>query len=199
MAINLPEDDPNQEVIARLLDDCNRLTHLMQSVLTFSRPPENKFQKVELANLIPALLERWRPRLARLNVNHEFKSSVAESTIWGDPRSLEQVFSNLIGNAVEAMKINGGSLSIHVRPSLLEGGRKHLEVNVIDNGPGIPQDLIERIFEPFVSTNRNGTGLGLSIAKRIISAHRGTISVSSVPGGTVFQVIFPLFHEPEVN
>lgn len=199
MAFNLPEDDPNQEVITRLLDDCNRLTHLMQSVLTFSRPPENKFQQVELAELIPTLLERWRPRLARLDVEHEFKSSVERTTIWGDPRSLEQVFSNLIGNAVEAMKDNGGNLSIQLRPSLPGGGRDHIEVNVIDDGPGIPQDIINRIFEPFVTTNRNGTGLGLSIAKRIISTHQGTISVSSVPGGTVFQVIFPLFQELEVN
>jgi PAS domain S-box-containing protein len=199
MAINLPDDDPNQEVIARLLEDCNRLTHLMQSVLTFSRPPENKFQQVPLADLIPTLLERWRPRLARLHVDHSFKSNVEETTIWGDPRSLEQVFSNLIGNAVEAMKDGGGNLSIHIRPSLPGGGRDHIEVNVIDDGPGIPQDLIERIFEPFVTTNRNGTGLGLSIAKRIISAHKGTIKASSVPGGTVFQVIFPLFQENEVN
>lgn len=199
MAINLPDDDPNQEVITRLLDDCNRLTHLMQSVLTFSRPPENKFQAVELAEIIPTLLERWRPRLARLGVEYSFKSSMKETTIWGDPRALEQVFSNLIGNAVEAMKDNGGNLSIHIRPSLPGGGRDHLEVNVIDDGPGIPQEIIDRIFEPFVTTNRNGTGLGLSIAKRIISAHQGTIKPLSVPGGTVFQVIFPIFHENEVN
>jgi PAS domain S-box-containing protein len=198
MAINLPSDDPNQEVIGRLLDDCNRLTHLMQSVLTFSRPPENKFQQVELADLIPTLLERWRPRLARLKVNHEFKSKTENTTIVGDPRALEQVFSNLIGNAVEAMKVTGGSLCIHIRPSHLEGGRQHIKVNVIDDGPGIPPDLIDRIFEPFVTTNRNGTGLGLSIAKRIVSAHKGTISVSSVPGGTVFQVIFPLSQKNEV-
>jgi len=198
MAINLPSDDPNQEVIGRLLDDCNRLTHLMQSVLTFSRPPENKFQQVELADLIPTLLERWRPRLARLKVNHEFKSSTENTTIVGDPRALEQVFSNLIGNAVEAMKVTGGSLCIHIRPSHLEGGRQHIKVNVIDDGPGIPPDLFDRIFEPFVTTNRNGTGLGLSIAKRIVSAHKGTISVSSVPGGTVFQVIFPLSQKNEV-
>ena len=76
MAMNLPSEDPNQDVIGRLIDDCNRLTHLMQSVLTFSRPPENKFKHVELADLIPTLLERWRPRLARLQVKHEFKSSV---------------------------------------------------------------------------------------------------------------------------
>jgi nitrogen-specific signal transduction histidine kinase len=70
-------------------------------------------------------------------------------------------------------------------------------VNVIDDGPGIPPNLIERIFEPFVTTNRNGTGLGLSIAKRIVSAHKGTIKVSSLPGGTVFQVLFPLIKENE--
>jgi PAS domain S-box-containing protein len=198
MAMNLPSDDPNQEVIGRLLDDCNRLTHLMQSVLTFSRPPENKFQQVELADLIPTLIERWRPRLARLKIKHEFISNTDNTTIVGDPRALEQVFSNLIGNAVEAMKVTGGSLSIHTRPSDIEGGRHNIEVNVIDDGPGIPPDLIDRIFEPFVTTNRNGTGLGLSIAKRIVSAHKGTISVSSVPGGTVFQVIFPLSQENEV-
>jgi PAS domain S-box-containing protein len=198
MAMNLPSDDPNQEVIGRLLDDCNRLTHLMQSVLTFSRPPENKFQQVELADLIPTLIERWRPRLARLKIKHEFISNTDNTTIVGNPRALEQVFSNLIGNAVEAMKVTGGSLSIHIRPSDLEGSRQHIEVNVIDDGPGIPPDLIDRIFEPFVTTNRNGTGLGLSIAKRIVSAHKGTIGVSSVPGGTVFQVIFPLSQENEV-
>lgn len=197
MAMNLPSEDPNQEVISRLLDDCNRLTHLMQSVLTFSRPPENKFKHVVLAELIPTLLDRWRPRLARLQVKHEFKSSVDSSTIQGDPRALEQVFSNLIGNAVEAMKVTGGNLTIHIRPSHEDGGRHYIEVNVIDDGPGIPPDLIERIFEPFVTTNRNGTGLGLSIAKRIVSSHKGTITVSSVPGGTVFQVRFPLIKDNE--
>lgn len=198
MAMNLPPDDPNQEVIGRLNDDCTRLTHLMQSVLTFSRPPESKVQMVDLAELIPSLLERWRPRLTRLKVNHEFKNSAEDTTIIGDPRALEQVFSNLIGNSVEAMKVTGGDLSIHIRPSHLEGGRCHIEVNVIDDGPGIPNEIIDRIFEPFVTTNRNGTGLGLSIAKRIVTAHKGTISVSSVPGGTVFQAVFPLTQEKEV-
>jgi two-component system sensor histidine kinase AtoS len=197
MSMNLPENDPNQEIIGRLSDDCNRLTHLMQSVLTFSRPPENKFQKVELDKLIPILLERWRPRLARLNVRHEFLVTAENSTIMGDPRTLEQVFSNLIGNSVEAMKKNGGVLTINIRTHQQEGNRQHVEINVIDDGPGIPAELIDRIFEPFVTTNRNGTGLGLSIAKRIVTAHKGTICANSVPGGTVFQVIFPLAEDNE--
>jgi PAS domain S-box-containing protein len=197
MAMNLPQDDPNQEVIGRLNDDCSRLTHLMESVLTFSRPPENKFQRVDLEDLIPTLLERWRPRLARLNIKHDFLATSENSTITGDPRTLEQVFSNLIGNAVEAMKITGGVLTISIRTHQQEGNRQHVEINVIDDGPGIPDELIDRIFEPFVTTNRNGTGLGLSIAKRIVTAHKGTIRATSVPGGTVFQVIFPIAGETE--
>lgn len=197
MAMNLPQDDPNQEVIGRLNDDCSRLTHLMESVLTFSRPPENKFQRVDLEDLIPTLLERWRPRLARLNIKHDFLATSENSTITGDPRTLEQVFSNLIGNAVEAMKITGGVLTISIRTHQQEGNRQHVEINVIDDGPGIPDELIDRIFEPFVTTNRNGTGLGLSIAKRIVTAHKGTIRATSVPGGTVFQVIFPIAGENE--
>jgi PAS domain S-box-containing protein len=192
MAYNLPQDDPNQEVINRLNQDCNRLTHLMTSVLAFSRPVENKIEPINLAELLPSLLERWRPRLTRLNISQDLKILTTNCTISGDLRSLEQVFNNLIGNAVEAMKESGGSLVIHVRPTPAIGGLEHVEVSIADDGPGIPDGIRERIFEPFFTTNRNGTGLGLAIAKRIITAHKGTIQVASVPGGTVFQVLFPL-------
>lgn len=192
MAYNLPQDDPNQEVINRLNQDCNRLTHLMTSVLAFSRPAENKIELINLAELLPNLLERWRPRLTRLNIRQDLKILTTNCTISGDLRSLEQVFNNLIGNAVEAMKESGGSLVIHVRPAPAIGGLEQVEVSIADDGPGIPDGIRERIFEPFFTTNRNGTGLGLAIAKRIITAHKGTIQVASVPGGTVFQVLFPL-------
>jgi two-component system sensor histidine kinase AtoS len=192
LALNLPEDDPNQDLINRLNQDCNRLTHLMQSVLSFSRPAESRPEPVELAILIPALVDRWRPRLARLNVRHEIKISARHTTILGDLRNLEQVFNNLIGNAVEAMSASGGNLSIQIRSGPTIGSLQQVEVNIIDDGPGIPEDTRIRIFEPFFTTNRNGTGLGLAIAKRIVTAHKGNIQVSSVPGGTVFQVQFPL-------
>jgi signal transduction histidine kinase len=94
------------------------------------------------------------------------------------------------------MKDNGGSLVIHIRPSPAVGGSEQVEVSVADNGPGISDEIRERIFEPFFTTNRNGTGLGLAIAKRIITTHKGTIQVASVPGGTVFQVFFPLTQNP---
>jgi signal transduction histidine kinase len=145
------------------------------------------------------LIDRWRPRLARLNVKHSVKVSTRHPNVEGDPRALEQVFSNLIGNAVEAMGKQGGTLTINIRPSASVGSREQVEVNVIDDGPGIPEEIHDRIFEPFFTTNRNGTGLGLAIAKRIVTAHKGTIALSSVPGGTAFQVILPVAQNTEAQ
>jgi PAS domain S-box-containing protein len=192
MAMNLAPDDPQQELIARLNGDCDRLTHLMQSILSFTRPPENKLELLDMAELLPHLLERWRPRLVRLNIKPRITSAASEATVYGDLRALEQVFNNLIGNAVQAMSETGGNLSVNIRPVMGPGDRPQVEVGISDNGPGIPDEIRERIFEPFFTTNRNGTGLGLAIAKRIITKHKGTISVSSVPGGTIFQVVLPL-------
>lgn len=191
LSMQLPHDDAIQEIIARLNQDFNRLTHLTQSILSFSRPPENKLEAVNLAELLPTLLERWRPRLVRLNVQHHVQHS-GNATVMGDPRALEQVFNNLIGNAAQAMSATGGVLSINIRQLAGTDDRPQVEVSVSDNGPGIPEEVRERIFEPFFTTNRNGTGLGLAIARRIVTKHKGTIGVSSVPGGTVFQVLLPL-------
>ncbi|HZW02684.1 MAG TPA: ATP-binding protein [Anaerolineaceae bacterium] len=68
-------------------------------------------------------------------------------------------------------------------------------MTVSDNGPGIPDEIREHIFEPFVTTKPQGTGLGLAITKRIINAHRGTIVPNSFPGGTVFHVMLPVNEE----
>jgi two-component system sensor histidine kinase AtoS len=206
MAMNLPADDPGQELIARMEQDCNRLTQLMQSVLSFSHTSDNRHEPVDLGWLIERLLDRWRPRLARLNVQYSLSNNLQNRSISGDPRSLEQVFNNLIGNAVQAMNDTGGTLSINLRVVQAPGEREQVEISVSDNGPGIPEDIRDRIFEPFFTTNREGTGLGLAIAKRIITAHKGTINVTSIPGATVFQVILPVsgsaeddFHETPVS
>jgi PAS domain S-box-containing protein len=192
MSMNLPEGDPNQDLIGRLSHECNRLNHLMQSVLTFSKPAENKPQLVDLNELLPAIVERWRPRLARFNIKHEIHLTTDKAGILGDARALEQVFNNLISNAIEAMRETGGTITVNIRPGPTDSLRESVEVGVIDNGPGIPENIVERIFDPFVTSNRNGTGLGLSIAKRIVNKHKGTIDVTSIPGGTVFRSVFPL-------
>ncbi len=196
MKMNLPPDDPNREAITRLLNDCGRLTHLMSSILTFSKPASTE-QLVNLEELIKGVIDRWRPRMARLNISHELNSHHLTPVVLGDARALEQVFNNLISNALEAMRETGGRLTINIRSIAAEDGKNKIEVNVIDNGPGIPEEIIDRIFEPFFTNNRNGTGLGLSIAKRIVNDHKGLIAALSVPGGTAFRVTFPLANQSE--
>jgi signal transduction histidine kinase len=111
--------------------------------------------------------------------------------IYGDPRSLENVFTNLISNALEAMTDNGDTLAIKAVKVLEINHHPLVEISVSDNGPGIPQDIKTRIFEPFVTTRKMGTGLGLAITKQIVNAHKGSIKVESFPGGTVFTVQLP--------
>lgn len=189
LSVKLPQDDPNQENINRLLADCQRLNHLMESVLNFSRHSENKFEPVNLDLMLRRLMDRWRPRMAKVNVTPYIQVDERTPMVYGDPRSLEQVFMNLISNAVEAMSNSGGTLAVRVAPFTMGQGLPQVEVTVSDNGPGVPDDVKDRIFEPFVSTKSTGTGLGLAITKRIVTAHRGSISVNTFPGGTVFHVL----------
>lgn len=193
LSVKMPPEDPNQENIARLLNDCQRLNHLMESVLNFSRQVEHKFEEVDLEALLRRLLDRWRPRMAKVSVTSYFQIEPDTRTVLADPRSLEQVFTNLVGNAVEAMSSQGGTLAVRAAPFHLLPGRPQVEVTISDSGPGIPDEIRERIFEPFVTTKQQGTGLGLAITKRIVTAHHGSISVNSFPGGTVFHVILPAY------
>ncbi|MBN2258429.1 MAG: PAS domain S-box protein [Anaerolineaceae bacterium] len=186
-------DDPNHELISRLQTDCTRLTHLMESVLSFSRPMEFKMEPTDLPVLLQRILDRWRPRLSRANVESVFQPDANTPPIMGDPRTLEQVFTNLISNAVQAMSANGkGTLGIKTQ-AYQTSDDLSAEVTVSDNGPGIPPEIREHIFEPFVTTNAGGTGLGLAITRRIVNAHHGTIQVDSFPGGTIFHVHIPAY------
>jgi len=146
---------------------------------------------VFITNMTPRIIERWRPRLSRVNITPVYQVPENLAKVMGDWRALEQVFTNLISNATEAMSQNGGILSVKLGMTTDSSGRKNIEVAVSDNGPGIPDEIRGRIFEPFVTTKQTGTGLGLAITKRNITGHRGAIKVESFPGGTVFTVTLP--------
>lgn len=194
VSMRLNPDDPNRETLSRMENDCTRLNHLMESVLAFSRPIEPRFEAVDSIVLLRRLLDRWRPRMLRMNVELFFQGAESTPKIVADPRSLEQVFTNLVSNAVEAMSASGGTLAVKVAPSEKLTTPPHVEISISDTGPGIPDDLREHIFEPFVSSKSTGTGLGLAITKRIVTAHHGSINVDSFPGGTVFQLQLPAVH-----
>ena len=198
LSATLGEDDPNQENLSRLQADCVRLDHLMESVLNFSRNTQYKFEPVDMRQLIQRIIDRWRPRFSKLNIISFVQVEDQTPLAYADPRALDQVFTNLIGNATEAMSKNGGNLAIKIAPVNAIPGRPQVMITVSDDGPGIPDDIRDRIFEPFVSTKSNGTGLGLAITKRIVTAHHGSIQVSSFPGGTMFEVVLLSYNGEEL-
>lgn len=192
IGMNIEKDSPYLDLITRMQSDCQRLNHLMESTLTFSKPIEYRMNPVDLSSLIPAIFERWAPRMTRLNIHYNYDANPERPLVHGDVRALEQVFVNLVSNAIQAMENSGGgTLSVKVSPVHGAKDPELYEIIVADSGPGIPDDVIGHVFEPFMTTNQKGTGLGLAITKRIITAHQGTINVESYPGGTMFNIYLP--------
>jgi PAS domain S-box-containing protein len=187
----LAADDPNQDVINRIQNDCTRLSHLMESFLAFARSSDLHLEMIDIGPFLQRTLDRWHPRLTNAHINSHLHIAENVDKIMGDPRALDRVFTNLISNAVDAMATSGDSLAVNAELNNSVADLPMVEITVSDNGPGIPDDLKERIFEPFVSTSQKGTGLGLAITKQIVTAHKGSINVSSFPGGTNFVVSLP--------
>jgi PAS domain S-box-containing protein len=198
MALNLQGDDPQQELILRLQQDCDRLAELMKSVLSFARPLDYNLQPLQLPVLVQKLLDRLGPRLAKANVHPHLQVDGDIPPVLVDYRSLEQALNNIISNALQAMGENGGQLTFKIKALKRQKTRAQpeqppeVEISIADTGPGIPKDLQDRIFQPFFTTSSSGTGLGLAITRRIINAHRGSIQVDSFPGGTVFTIRLPM-------
>jgi PAS domain S-box-containing protein len=192
MQINLPEQDPMQAQIKQLQEDCDRLEHRMKSVLNFSRNIEHHPEPMDIGEFCAAQLERWRPRMARKNIKDHLQVAANTPLVYGDRKALDQVFTNLITNAIQAMQDqDSGVLAMKIRPN--PDNADMVDVQISDSGPGIPEELRKRVFEPFFTTKREGgTGLGLAITRRIIMMHKGNIELDSFPGGTLFKIQLPV-------
>ena len=180
----LPKESADGAIVQEIVARIDGLNGLMQDLLLFARPPRPKSAPVEIHKLVRLtadLLSR-NPALAALHV--EVRGS--HPPILADPDLLRIVFENLIVNGAHAMN-DAGTLQVEVRAV---DGTCH--ISVIDSGPGIPAEMRDKIFLPFFTTKSRGSGLGLPTAKRLVEAHRGTISVSCPPdGGTTVTVQLP--------
>jgi PAS domain S-box-containing protein len=166
--------------------EIDRLDRVIKALLDFGRPAAPTMRPVAVAEVLEdvALFSRTFASRARVQVVPRYAPGVPE--VRADPEQLKQVFVNLISNAVQAMS-GGGVLTIETG---FEDG--FVFVRFTDTGPGIPADVLGKIFDPFVSTRDDGTGLGLTIVHRIVDDHDGHIEVTSEPGaGTAFTVWLP--------
>lgn len=185
---NLPEGDENLKWIDNMRDECNKLLYLMESVLSFAKPLEYKMSGVDLDFMLRRILDRWHPRLLRLNISSYYESEVDNPVVEGDMRALEQVFTNIISNSVNAMSDEGGTLGIRITDPDHQEDRNFYQVILTDSGHGIPDEIKAHLFKPFVTGSDHGTGLGLAITQRIVNAHKGKIEVDSYTGGTIFRI-----------
>jgi len=166
--------------------EIDRLDRVIKALLDFGRPAAPTMRPVAVAEVLEdvALFSRTFASRARVQVVPHYAPGVPE--VRADPEQLKQVFVNLISNAVQAMS-GGGVLTIETG---FEDG--FVFIRFTDTGPGIPPDVLGKIFDPFVSTRDDGTGLGLTIVHRIVDDHDGHIEVTSEQGaGTAFTVWLP--------
>lgn len=163
-----------------------RLEGSIQSLLDFARPPKPEKTALDLRQLIRQTFELVSARAEQQHVSLVSHLPEAPATVEADGGQLRQVLLNLLLNALDALP-EGGTITVDVvgknRRETDEGVEVGFEIKVTDNGCGLPADLGNRIFEPFISTKETGTGLGLPICRRIIEAHGGEIVAGNVAGG----------------
>jgi len=169
--------------------EINRLDYIVTQFLGAIRPAPLQLKLNTLNDVVEKTLELLRPEIENRGVTVKTRLARHLTATPVDSAQLQQVLVNLIKNAAQAMT-TGGTLTLQTGET-----SDDVWVSVADTGGGIPQEQINRIFEPFYTTKKKGTGLGLMIVQRIVRAHNGRIELDSQVGrGTTFRIWLPL-HE----
>ncbi len=172
-------------------EEIRHIDTIVQNFLEFSRPPKLKIQKISPSDVVDMAIQLLRHRIESYGVEVELYRQRRLPSIEGDPEQLKEVLVNLIINACEAMG-DGGRIVIREEEGFAEPLGRVVVIRVGDNGPGMPESIHERVFQPFFTTKEGGTGLGLSIAARIIEDHRGFLKLKSREGkGTTLTITLP--------
>jgi signal transduction histidine kinase len=175
--------------IEGIRQEAESMKQVVTKFLNFARPDQVSFMRLELGPLARRAGEEIVPELpagSGVDVSGEF------GEIQGDEVLLRQVFSNLIRNAAEACDGVGRTPAIAIAGHI-DLAQRTCRVAIEDNGPGIPDAVRERVFQPFFTTRVGGTGLGLAIVQKVVVSHNGRVAVGESPsGGARIQLTFPL-------
>ncbi|HEY2583231.1 MAG TPA: HAMP domain-containing sensor histidine kinase, partial [Mucilaginibacter sp.] len=180
-----------ERMVEDIQESSRRIADLVNSVKTFThmdRGADKQYADIHIGLYNTLVMLGYKLKKGNIELKKEVDKSIPPvKALIGE---LNQVWTNLIDNALDAMEPNGkGTLTIRT-----ERDGKFVQVTIIDDGPGIPDDIKSRIFDPFFTTKEigKGTGMGLEVVQRIVHQHNGSIKVKSIPGKTEFIVCFPI-------
>ena len=197
-------DELARELAGYISTEVNRLSALVTEFLDFARPLHAQPHPADLTALLDRVLQIVAERFAQTTLGtrdgqiRARRAPLRERTAAGSARrkpvraSLPQSGAECLRSHAGRRDAHGGTLRVEVRPTTLND-TEGVELRLADTGPGVPDELREEIFNPFVTTKKTGVGLGLSIVSKIVDGHHGSIHVENAPGGgAVFTLFFPL-------
>jgi two-component system nitrogen regulation sensor histidine kinase GlnL len=197
----LPEMEDAQSILRDIIKEAKMANAIVLEVLDFVRPIRLQVERVALADVVRDAISMAESHVQRGDVQVDLDLPEALAPIYGDPHQLRQLFTNLLTNAFEAMGGTGGvriaAQQLPAEEETTAGADMHnppmIQVEVLDDGPGVPAELMDKIFSPFFTTKPQGSGLGLAIVRKIVDAHDGRIDVSARgERGTRFRVTLPI-------
>jgi signal transduction histidine kinase len=196
LADRLGRDDNNVKYIRAILDEINRLDGIIRNLLDFARPPKPQIASCSLPDVIERVMSLLRDDAAKKGVRLDSEKRPEAVYCEADPAQLQQVVLNIVMNAVQACG-EGDEVMLDVKREDPEDSSyaKVVRIDVLDSGPGVPKEVRESLFDPFVTTKTRGTGLGLAISQHIIEEHNGSIECDFLSRGTRFSIRLPQ-HEP---
>ena len=195
----LLEKNKEAELAEIVTQEMDRMVSMVSQILKFAVPAQPILAPVSVHKILERALMLARHRVEGRMITFDRQLQAEKDVLRGDSHQLEQVFVNLLLNAVES--INGtGTLTVATGLTAADEGqlregepRQWMRIRISDTGVGITPDHMARLFEPFFTTKQNGTGLGLAVTRRIIEEHNGNIEVESQSGqGTTFTILLPM-------
>ncbi|MFB3170997.1 ATP-binding protein [Neobacillus sp. 179-C4.2 HS] len=165
--------------------EINRVEMILKELMVLAKPTKINYQELDIRSLLDKVLTLMESQTLLHNIEVIKNFHALEVMIVGDENQLKQVFINYLKNAIEAMPVGGKIIveGIHLNDSV--------HIRIIDEGGGIPNEILERISEPFFTTKEHGTGLGMLVCNEIIEEHKGKSNIFSSAEGTCIEVILP--------
>jgi signal transduction histidine kinase len=196
----VPASQDAQSLLADIISEAKLANAIVVEMLEFVRPIRLQVERTDLAEVLHQAITLAESKATRGDIAVEVDMVPALPMIEGDHHQLCQVFTNLVANAFDALD-GRGKIVISAKLGVMEEDPEFepphaplttVVVDVADNGPGVPPELTDRIFNPFFTTKPQGSGLGLAIVRKIVDAHDGRIDLYSSTAGTRFRVTLPV-------